>query len=112
LNNNFDILFSSGVFHYIKPELREDILDNYRQFTNSNGLHIFNVFVIKPFIAPPPENEPTACKWISGELFTHYQDWLIHYSSEVIFDCNSSGIPHKHAMNKMIAQKIENPLDH
>lgn len=23
----------------------------------------------RAFIEPPPENEPTACKWISGELF-------------------------------------------
>ena len=26
---------------------------------------------------------------------THYHDWLIKDSSEVVFDCNSSGIPHK-----------------
>jgi tellurite methyltransferase len=107
LDSNFDILFSSGVFHYIKPILREEILDNYKQFTNSNGIHIFNVFINKPFIEPPPENEPTACKWISGELFGYYHDWLLQDCSEVIFDCNSSGIPHKHAMNKMIAQKIK-----
>lgn len=107
LDTNFDILFSSGVFHYIKPDLRHDILSNYKRFTNINGLHIFNVFVTKPFIEPPPEKEPTACKWISGELITHYHDWLIQESSEVIFDCNSSGIPHKHAMNKIIAQKCK-----
>lgn len=105
LDTNFDILFSSGVLHYVKPQLREELFSNYKQFTNANGLHIFNVFVNKPFIDPPPEKEPTACKWISGELFTHYHDWLIQECSEVIFDCDSSGIPHQHAMNKVIAQK-------
>lgn len=35
-------------------------------------------------------------------------DWLLQDCSEVIFDCNSTRIPHKHAMNKIIAQKIEN----
>lgn len=105
LDSNYDILFSSGVLHYIKPDYRNDILNNYKQFTNTNGIHIFNVFVNKPFISPPPEKEPNAYKWHSGELLTHYQDWLIKESSEVIFDCNSSGIPHKHAMTKMIAQK-------
>ncbi|TWH58106.1 Xre family transcriptional regulator [Desulfitobacterium sp. LBE] len=107
LDTNFDILFSSGVLHYVKPQLREEIFSNYKQFTNPNGLHIFNVFVNKPFIDPPPEKEPTACKWVSGELFTHYHDWLIQECSEVIFDCDSSGILHQHAMNKMIAQKCQ-----
>jgi len=106
LDTSFDILFSSGVLHYIKPQLREEIFSNYKQFTKSNGLHVLNVFVNKPFIHPAPEKEPTSCKWISGEIFTHYHDWLIQESSEVIFDCNSSGIPHQHAMNKIIAQKI------
>jgi len=105
LDTNFDIIFSSGVLHYIKKPLREEIFSNYKQFTNPNGLHALNVFVNKPFIGPAPEKEPTACKWVSGEIFMHYHDWLIQECSEVIFDCNSSGIPHQHAMNKIIAQK-------
>ncbi|MGG1650068.1 methyltransferase domain-containing protein [Paenibacillus sp. NRS-1780] len=106
LDTHFDVIFSSGVLHYIKPEFRNEIFENYKQYTNPNGMHIFNVFVNKPFIAPPPEKEPNAYKWYSGELLTHYHDWFIEDSSEVIFDCNSSGIPHKHAMTKIIAQKI------
>ncbi|MGW8957336.1 helix-turn-helix domain-containing protein [Paenibacillus sp. NPDC055715] len=106
LDTHFDVVFSSGVLHYIKPEFRKEIFENYKQYTNPNGLHFFNVFVNKPFIAPPPEKEPNAYKWYSGELLAHYYDWLIEDSSEVIFDCNSSGIPHKHALTKIIAQKI------
>jgi tellurite methyltransferase len=106
LDTSFDILFSSGVLHYIKPQLREEIFSNYKQYTNPNGLHVLNVFVNKPFIAPSPEKEPTACKWISGELFSYYHDWLIQECAEVIFDCNSSGIPHQHAMDKIIAQRM------
>lgn len=105
LDTYFDVIFSSGVFHYIKPQLREEILNNYKQFTNPNGLHVLNAFVNKPFIAPPPEKEPNAYNWISGEIFTHYHDWLIQECTEIIFDCNSSGVPHQHAMNKIIAQK-------
>lgn len=47
-----------------------------------------------------------AYKWYSGELLSHYHNWLIKDSSEVVFDCQSSGIPHKHAMTKLVAQKI------
>jgi len=106
LDTHYDIIFSSGVLHYIKPEYRKEIFDNYKQFTNENGIHVFNVFVNKPFIAPPPEKEPNAFKWYSGELLAYYHDWLIKESSEVVFDCNSSGIPHQHAMTTMIAQKV------
>ncbi|MEG6588529.1 methyltransferase domain-containing protein [Paenibacillus barengoltzii] len=106
LDTHYDIIFSSGVLHYIKPEYRKDIFENYKQFTNENGLHVLNVFVHKPFIAPPPEKEPNAYKWYSGELLSHYHNWLIKDSSEVVFDCHSSGIHHKHAMTKLIAQKI------
>ncbi|KKO55175.1 helix-turn-helix domain-containing protein [Paenibacillus sp. DMB20] len=106
LDSCFDILYSSGVLHYIKPEYRDEIFANYKQFTNPDGIHMFNVFVNKPFIAPPPEKEPNAYRWISGELLTHYHDWFIEESSEVVFDCNSSGVPHKHAMARMAARKI------
>lgn len=106
LDMYFDIIYSSGVLNYIYPELRTEIFDNYKRFTNVNGLHAFNIFVKKPFIAPAPEKEPNSCKWTSGELFTYYHDWIIKECSEAIFDCNSSGIPHKHAVNKIIAQKV------
>lgn len=107
LDTSFDIIFASGVLHYIKPEYRHEIFSNYKQFTNSGGIHVFNVFVNKPFIAPPPEHEPHAYKWISGELLTYYHDWRMEESSEVIFECNSSGIPHKHAMTRMIARNMK-----
>lgn len=106
LDSTFDILYSSGVLHYMKPEYRDEIFDNYRRFTSEGGLHAFNVFVDKPFIAPPPEQEPHAYKWHSGELLAHYRDWLVLDSSELVFDCNSSGIPHQHAMAKVIARKV------
>lgn len=106
LDSHFDIIFSSGVLNYVKPEFRSEILTNYKQYTNPEGLHVLNVFVTKPFIAPPPEKETNAHPWYSGELLTHYHDWLLRESEEVVFDCHSSGIPHKHAMTKLIAQKV------
>lgn len=105
LNQPYDILFSSGVLHYIKPDLRQQIFQNYKQYTHEGGLHVFNVFVKKPFIALPPEKEPNAHPWISGELLTYYHDWEILKFEEVIFDCQSSGIPHQHAMNRVISRK-------
>lgn len=106
LSENYDILYSSGVFEYIKPELRLEIMDNYMTHVNEGGLVAFHTFVEKPFIPRPPEKEVNAYAWKSGELFTYFSDWLIEGCSEYVLDCNSSGIPHKHASNLLFAKKI------
>jgi tellurite methyltransferase len=106
LEESYDIIFSTGVFHYIPPELRTEIVTNYMEHTNPSGLNVFSVFVKKPFIPKAPDAESIANHWSSGELFTHYHEWLIEYCTEEIFDYNSSGIPHKHATNRIIARKV------
>jgi len=105
LDRKFDILYSSGVLHYIKPELRNEVICNYKINTNENGLNAFNVFIEKPFIAPAPEKEEHSYFWRSGQLLTYYHDWFIEDSSEFVFDCDSSGIPHQHAMNMIYARR-------
>ncbi len=105
MENNFDILFSSGALHYILPELRDEILANYLHYTNPGGIHAFNVFVRKPFIADPPEKEEHSHFWYSGQLLAYYKDWHVEGFSESVFDCDSSGIPHQHAMNEIFARR-------
>lgn len=105
LKEKFDIIFSTGALHYIPQELRKEIFDNHKLFTNDNGLCAYSVFVTKPFIPTAPDAERTAQKWLSGEILTYYHDWLIQFCHEEIFDCNSAGIPHKHAINRIIARK-------
>ena len=101
----YDVVFSSGVLHYIRPQLRKEIFDSYKAHTATGGLHAMNVFVPKPFIAPPPEKEESY-DWYSGELFALYRDWRFEHLEEKIFDCNSSGIPHQHCMDVMVAKKM------
>ncbi|MDA3838239.1 MAG: methyltransferase domain-containing protein [Candidatus Delongbacteria bacterium] len=110
LEENFDILFSTGTLHYIPENIRKELFQNYKEHTNENGLHVFSVFVKKPFIKPAPDGESTAQKWISGELMNFYHDWKIEHSIEEIFDCMSSGIPHKHVSNRIIARKFRGEL--
>ena len=106
LTEEYDILFSTGVLHYIPQNLRQDIFRNYKEFTSPKGIHVFSVFVNKPFIPKAPDAEPKSQPWLSGELFTYYHNWEIKYCTEEVFDCMSSNIPHKHACNRVIAQKI------
>ena len=109
LETDYDIIFSSGVFHYIPNELRESVIDSLKTHTTANGINVINVFVRKPFIPLPPdieESEIAAGDWKSGELCMYYHDWLFHKNEERIFDCNSSGVPHKHCMDVLLAEKI------
>lgn len=109
LDKDYDIVFSSGVFHYISFDLREKVIDNIKSHTKPNGLNVINVFVKKPFIPSPPDaeaDEIIAGDWKSGELFGYYYDWLLHRTEEKTFDCSSGGIPHKHCMDVLVAEKV------
>ena len=112
LDENYDIILSSGMYHFIKPEYREEITRNLKEHTNENGLHAINVFVEKPFIQVPPGkvNGKDRFRWKSGELFMQYHDWMLHKMEETVFDCNSGGVPHKHCMDIMIAEKLLEPF--
>ena len=107
LNEKYDVLFSSGALHYIKPELRDEVMADYKANVSDNGLVAFHVFVDKPFIAPPPEKENHSYFWKSGQLCMYFYDWYISHCTEYVFDCNSSGIPHRHAANRLFAKNIK-----
>ncbi|MCM1522917.1 MAG: methyltransferase domain-containing protein [Ruminococcus sp.] len=110
--NEFDIIFCSGVLHFIPNELRGEIFGSFLAHTSEGGVHAMNVFVKKPFISVPPDKDSKSYDWISGELFGYYRDWLIHSCSEAVFDCMSGGVPHKHCMDAVIARKpTENGSD-
>lgn len=110
-DGEYDIIFSSGMLHFVLPERRKELCENLKKHTSTGGINALNVFVEKPFIGQAADKD---CKrekerylWRSGELFGYYHDWLFHTCGEEIFDCNSGGIPHKHCMDTLIAQKRE-----
>lgn len=105
-DGEYDILFSSGVLHYIPQPLRAEILRSYQEHTSVGGIHAMNVFVRKAFIPEPPDEDAPAWPWRSGELAGHYADWRFHRFTEEIFDCQSSGILHQHCMDAAIAEKV------
>ncbi len=109
LQENYDIIFSSGVLQYIPAEIRDEFFENIKSYVNDDGIIAANVFVAKPFIPDAPdmeENEKKQKRWRTGELFTHFHDWMFYKNEEVIFDCESVGIPHKHCMDIIVAKKV------
>ena len=105
LEEEYDVLFSTGVLHLVPPATRNELFEYYRTKTTPNGLNVFSVFVLKPFIPEAPDADPNAHLFKSGELFTHFNDWRIEWCNEEIFDCMSSGVPHQHAVNRVVARK-------
>jgi tellurite methyltransferase len=86
LDKPYDVVFASGALHYIPQGLREEIISNYKQFTNPGGIHAFMVPIYKPFLPRNPQDDPLELDWISGEILTHYHDWKIEFFSEEILD--------------------------
>ena len=89
-------------------------LEKMRRYADEAGVHPevrgqrfqdYSVFVEKPFIPRAPDAEENAFLYKSGELMGYFWDWEILYSAEEIFDCMSSGIPHRHAVNRIIARR-------
>ncbi len=105
LEDTYDVIFSTGTLQYLPPEVRSPRFQSYKDCTSPNGINALSVFVEKPFIPRAPDAEATAYPYKSGELMSYYWDWEILYCVEQIFDCTSSGIPHKHAMNRIIARR-------
>ena len=113
-DGEYDIIFSSGVLHYIPQPKRKEFCGNLKSHTSAIGINALNVFVQKPFISCAPDStkeEESKGLWHSGELFQYYHDWLFHTCKEEIFDCDSGGIPHKHCMDTLIAQKGTFPFN-
>ncbi len=94
LDTEYDIIFSSGVLHFLPDTDRKEFCDCMKVHTTENGINALNVFVQKPFITRAPDetrDEEKRHPWLSGELFECYHDWLFHICREEIFDCNSGG---------------------
>ena len=109
-DRSYDVIFSSGMLHFIPEPRRQEICDSLKSHTADGGINAMNVFVKKPFITRAPDStrdEDKRHPWRSGELFGYYHDWLFHTCREEVFDCNSGGMPHKHCMDTLIAQKVE-----
>jgi tellurite methyltransferase len=103
LEDFYDVVFSSGALHYIPQPLREEVLANYKRFTNPGGLHAHTVPIHKPFIPTDPNADALEQTWRSGEILTCYYDWKIEFFAEQILDdIHSEG---KFPVNRIIARE-------
>lgn len=104
-DREYDVIFSTGALQYLPPEFRPRRFAQYKTATTPGGIHILSVFVHKPFIPPAPDANEDEILFRPGELLELYGDWEIPYFAEDIFDCDSGGVPHKHAMQRIAARR-------
>ena len=106
LEDTYDVIFSTGTLHYLPRKVRKQRFQHYKNHTSPDGINVLSVFIKKPFIPKAPDAENLRhAPYRSGELMSYYWDWEMLYCTEEIFDCMSSGIPHKHAVNRIIAKR-------
>jgi tellurite methyltransferase len=108
LEDTYDVVFSTGALQFLPPEVRERRFENHKAHTSPDGINVVSVLVDKPFLPPAPDTDAAEYLFKSGELSSYYWDWEIVYCAEQIFDCNSGGVPHKHAICRTIARRYRN----
>ena len=104
LRHRVDAVFSSGVLNNIPQRLRAARFEHFKANTSPGGIHALNADVPKPYI-PPQTSNPFASPFRSGELLGYYWDWQILDSGQVEFVSRSGGVPHRKAMDVVIARK-------
>ncbi|CAM4399109.1 methyltransferase domain-containing protein [Paenibacillus alkaliterrae] len=109
--NNFvfahpvDLVYSIGTMQYIHPSNRAQQFQHFKENTLSCGLNVLFAFTEHPDIEIAPDWGKNEYLYRRDELQSYYSDWETLFTEEFIFDCNSSGIPHRHASRILISKK-------
>ncbi len=104
LRRRVDVVFSSGALNNLPRRIRATRFEHFKANTAPGGINAMNADVPKPYI-PASSMNPFATPFRSGELLGYYGDWRILDSRQVEFVSHSGGVPHRKAMDVVIAQK-------
>ena len=104
LKRPVDVVFSSGALNNLPRRIRAARFEHFKDRTVPGGINAMNADVAKPYI-PPQTSNPFASPFRSGELLGYYWDWEILDSGQGEFISHSGGVPHRKAMDAVIARK-------
>lgn len=102
LDTKFDIIYSNAVLHFMPPGLRQEIFDNYKEYTANQGINIHASYICRSLSKTNFNAKKNVYGWLLGELYLLYQHWQIDYE-DIIPDF--SGIPLRDAIYILIARK-------
>ena len=104
LSSRADVVFSSGALNNLPRRIRAARFEHFKAMTAPGGINAMNADVEKPYI-PPQTTNPFWSPFRSGELLGYYWDWEILESGQGEFISTASGVPHRKAMDVVIARK-------
>lgn len=104
LSHRVDVVFCSGALNNLPRRIRAARFELFKANTAPGGINAMNADVPKPYI-PRQTTNPFASPFRSGELLGYYWDWQILDSGQVEFISDASGVPHRKAMDVVIARK-------
>lgn len=104
LDRPVDVVFSSGALNNLPRRVRAARFEHFKAKTTPGGVNAVNADVLKPYI-PLYSMNPCATPFRSGELLGYYWDWEILDSGSGEFVSNAGGVPHRKAMDMVIARK-------
>jgi len=104
LSENYDVICSSGSMNYMRPQLRDEIMANYKAHLNEEGLVALHTVVGKPFLPyfAGHDDNPHFHYWKTGELSTYFHDWFIALTTEYIYQMSRETTPIR-AANRLFA---------
>ncbi len=104
--NKYDLIIMHGVLQFVEREKQPAMIELLKNQTNTNGYHIIALFTDEE---PVPEDLKDVMVGVfkNGEIKEYYSDWQTEiFESRKFTDEHENGIRHCHAMNKIVARKV------
>jgi tellurite methyltransferase len=98
----FDLVYSCGAIHYVARDERALLVDRLKSMTRPGGYHGFVVFTDEAIYA---EKGEVIDYFAPGELSRCYPDWLIHRAQRESIACSRDGVPHRHSVERFVAER-------
>jgi cyclopropane fatty-acyl-phospholipid synthase-like methyltransferase len=105
LEGNFDLVYSIGTVQYIQPDNRTQRFEHFKKATVPGGIHAMLTFVDHPDVAPAPDWGGNEYLYSPGEVREYYEGWECLHSRGFVFDDDSGGEPHQHAVEEYVFRK-------
>lgn len=105
LGETFDLVYCIGTVQYIEPANRAQRFERLREQTAPGGIHALLTFVEHPDVPPAPDWGDNEYLYAPDELRGYYEGWECLHARGFVFDDDSGGVPHRHAVEEYVFEK-------
>ncbi len=104
--HKYDLVIMHGVLQFVEREKQPAMIELLKMWTNADGYHIAALFTDEE---PVPDDLKDVMVGVfkNEEIKKYYENWAIEmFESRKFTDEHENGIRHCHAMNKIVARKV------